>query len=81
MARACCLKLSERAAHVRECNVCVRRELIRALELMKCAHRLRDRSGELDEMTRHAGIGLESIQSTRETFTCSLGCRNGIAHR
>lgn len=44
----------------------VRRELSRALELVKRSHPLCDRRGELDEVRRHRRIGLERVESARE---------------
>ena len=47
------LQLRERATNVVQGDVGVRRELVRLLELMEGAHRLRDRRGELDESLAH----------------------------
>lgn len=65
-----CLELGERAAHVIQRDIGVGGELSGALELVERSHRLRDRSGELDQMARDARVCLESIQSTRERLAC-----------
>ncbi len=60
------LKLSESILHVLQGRGRVRRELIRALELMQGTHRLRDRCGKVDQLARHARISLKSIEAARE---------------
>ena len=52
------LELRERATHVVERHVGVRRKLLRALDLVERAHRLCDRSSELRKLGRHRRIGL-----------------------
>ena len=64
------LELSQRTANVIQRDVRMRRELTRSLELMQRAHRLCDRGREVDEMARHARIGLQGIEPARERFAC-----------
>ena len=70
MTSACGLKLRERATNVVQCHIGVRLDLPRALELMQCAHRLRDRGGQIDEAARDAGIGLQGVEPAREGLSC-----------
>ncbi|MBX3259206.1 MAG: hypothetical protein KF782_05900 [Labilithrix sp.] len=64
------LELRERAAYVVQRDVRVGRELARSLELVERAHRLRDGRREVHEVTRHARVGLQGVESARERLAC-----------
>jgi hypothetical protein len=63
VATRCGLELRERTANVIQCDVRVWGELTRPFDLMQCAHRLRDRGCELDEVGWHSRIGLQCVES------------------
>jgi hypothetical protein len=64
------LELGERATNVVQCHIGVGPYLVRALELMQSSHRLRDRGGQVDQVARHARIGLKCVESARQRLAC-----------
>jgi hypothetical protein len=64
------LELRERATYVVQRDVGVWRELARSFELVERAHRLCDGGRKVDEVTRHARISLQRVESARERLAC-----------
>jgi hypothetical protein len=76
------LQRHQRLLHIGQGCFGVGRHLCPAgpLDLVESAHRLGDRRGQIEQVLRNIWVGLKSVETTSQRFSCNTCKRNGVGH-